>query len=85
MHTIHEPISPTNRRDDEPHYLSEKQLARRLNMSIKWCQKLRYTGGGIPYLKLGNGAVRYAIDAVEAYERDNLRAHTSSRPAEKGG
>jgi len=57
-------------------YLTETELAMRLNLSVKWLQKMRLVGGGIPYAKFGS-AVRYPIDAIEDFERKALRGSTS--------
>lgn len=62
---------------DAPAYLNEKQLAQRLNMSLKWVQKKRWQGGGVPYCKFDNGSIRYPLDEIERYERESLRRHTS--------
>lgn len=64
-------------------FLSERALARRLGMSVKWLQALRMKGGGIPFLKLRpGGAVRYPLAAVEAYENSCLRTSTSDTGTE---
>lgn len=57
-------------------HLDERSLAARLGVSVKWLQKMRYTGGGIPYRKFGR-AVRYPLSAVIAYEAQSLRLSTS--------
>lgn len=49
-------------------YLTEKQLAARLNLTQRILQKWRLEGAGPPYHKFGK-AVRYALADVEAYER----------------
>ncbi len=57
-------------------YFTEKEVAERLNMSVKWLQKMRGAGGGIKYSKFG-GAVRYPIEEIERFERESRRNHTS--------
>jgi hypothetical protein len=59
-------------------YLNERELAERLNVSVKWLQKMRLSGGGIPYTKFGC-AVRYPIRAIEKFEAEALRHSTSDR------
>ena len=56
--------------------LTEKQLAKRLNMSVKWLQKKRLEGGGITFRKMGS-SVRYSLAAVLEFEAASLRASTS--------
>lgn len=68
--------SQIKRADIKKAYLSEKEVAERLNMSVKWLQKMRCVGGGIKYSKFGN-AVRYPIEEIEAYEKISQRLHTS--------
>jgi hypothetical protein len=63
---------------DAPAYLNEKQLAQRLNMSLKWVQAKRWQGGGVEYCKFGN-SVRYPLDEVERYEREQRRNNTSDQ------
>ena len=58
-------------------FLCEKELATRWGVSVKFVQKQRYAGGGVPFAKLGNAAVRYALDAIEKYEADATRFSTS--------
>lgn len=77
-------IKEPGRAADGCHYLTEKQLARRLNMSVKWCQKQRLVGGGVPFTKFGTGAVRYAISDIEEYEKRCRRTSTSD-PGVGGG
>lgn len=57
-------------------YLTEEQVALRLNLSVKWLQKMRQVGDGIIYAKFGK-SVRYPISAVLAYEAAALRQNTS--------
>lgn len=57
-------------------YLTEREVAERLSMSVKWLQKMRLSGGGIPFVKIG-ASVRYPISALLEFERRALRASTS--------
>lgn len=58
-------------------YFSEKEVAKRLSMSCKWLQKMRLSGGGIPFCKMG-GAVRYAVADIVAFEERSKRSSTSN-------
>ncbi|MBU5635502.1 helix-turn-helix domain-containing protein [Geomonas sp. Red69] len=61
--------------------LNEKEVAEQIGMSVHWLRRMRITGGGIPFLKMGNGAkagVRYEVDAVEAFKRSRVRTSTST-------
>lgn len=57
-------------------YLTEKEVAQRLSISVKWLQKMRLSGGGIPFCKFGS-AVRYALQHVQEFEGAALRSSTS--------
>ncbi|WP_411197624.1 helix-turn-helix domain-containing protein [Sphingomonas sp. C3-2] len=57
-------------------YLTEREVSERLNVSIKWLQKTRWAGGGIPFAKFGSN-VRYPVTEVMAFEQRSLRASTS--------
>ena len=59
-----------------PSYRTEKEVARHLGLSVKWLQKMRLIGGGIPYHKFGS-AVRYASADVRAFETESRRSSTS--------
>jgi hypothetical protein len=57
-------------------YLDEQQLHARHGMSLKWYQKARQTGHGIPYTEFGSRRL-YSFSAVRTYELSNIRRHTS--------
>lgn len=57
-------------------WLTEKQAAERLNMSVKWLQKERLRGGALPFAKFGS-AVRYSMADIEEFERRSFRRSTS--------
>ncbi len=59
-------------------YFTERELAEYLAVSVKWLQKMRLRGGGIPFVKFG-AAVRYPLAYVHQYEREKLRTSTSDR------
>ncbi len=48
-------------------YLNERQVAARLGVSEKWCQKHRANGTGPTWSKF-EGAVRYALQDLDEYE-----------------
>ena len=57
-------------------WLNEKQVAERLNVSVKWLQAKRLRGDGIPFAKFG-ASVRYPLAALEDFEQQSLRSSTS--------
>lgn len=59
-----------------PVFLTERALAQRWEVSVKLLQKKRYSGEGVPYVKLGR-LVRYRLKDVIAHENANNRRHTS--------
>lgn len=56
--------------------LTERDVARRQNLSVRTLQNRRGAGGGIPYLKLGR-SVRYRLSDVLAWEQARRRTNTS--------
>jgi predicted DNA-binding transcriptional regulator AlpA len=64
--------------DDE--YLDTKALAARMGFSTSFFAKLRWIGGGPPFVKFG-GAVRYRWADVQKWTNERVRTSTSdSRP-----
>lgn len=59
-----------------PAYFTEKEVATRLGVSLKWMQKKRCQGGGIPFVRFG-GAVRYSRDEILKYEATSARSSSS--------
>jgi len=58
--------------------LREKEVAIQIGMSVHWLRRKRITGGGIPYIKMGeNGAIRYESGAIEAFTEQYRRKSTS--------
>ena len=53
-------------------FFNEIELSRRWGISEKTLQQQRWKGAGPRYVKIGN-RVRYPIDEVERYERDNMK------------
>lgn len=57
-------------------YLTEKEVATRLGISVRTLQKARWQGGGVPFRKFGR-SVRYHDNDVRNYETACLRVSTS--------
>lgn len=57
-------------------FLTEGDLAKRHQRSVKSVQHQRITGGGVPFIKFGR-SVRYRLADVEAWEEAHLRVSTS--------
>lgn len=60
------------------HVLNEKELSQRWNVAVGTLQKWRQQSYGPAFLKLSS-RVAYPIEAVEAFERENLRKSTSEK------
>ena len=58
--------------ENSKRFLNEIELSRRWGISEKTLQQQRWKGTGPRYVKIGN-RVRYPIDEVERYERDNTK------------
>lgn len=63
--------------NDNELWITETQAAERLNVSVKWLQKMRYVGGGIPFLKIENKMIRYRMSDIYEFEMRSLRNNTS--------
>jgi predicted DNA-binding transcriptional regulator AlpA len=59
--------------------LSVIQAARRLGVSASWLNKMRITGGGPPYLKLGRRVVYETAD-LDRWVATRRRRNTSVEP-----
>ena len=70
-------IMPPIAANDNDRWLNEKQTAELLNVSVKWLQKMRYTGGGIPFYKFGDKMVRYKMSEIFLYCEKNSHQNTS--------
>ena len=68
--------SPANRPVTTPIWLTPKQTARHLNLSVSWLAKRRLAGDGPPYVKLG-GAVRYVETSLQQWMKGQQRTSTS--------
>ncbi len=58
--------------------LQELELAQRWGIAVTTLQKWRQKSVGPKFLKLSSG-VRYPIESIEEYERENLRKSTSEK------
>lgn len=60
--------------------LTEKEVAKQIGMSVYWLRRKRWSGGGIPFCKLGErGAVRYRPEDVQEFIGDRVRKSTSDQ------
>jgi hypothetical protein len=60
--------------------INEKKAAEMIGLSVHWLRRKRWSGGGIPYVKVSDGgAVRYRVEEIEAYL--NSRSCTSTSAA----
>lgn len=58
--------------------INEKEMAELIGMSVHWLRRKRWSGGGIPYVKMSNGgAVRYRREDGERYIIGRLCKSTS--------
>ena len=60
--------------------LKESEVATRIGLSVHWLRRKRWSGGGIPFIKISEGqggSVRYRMEDVEAYVSSRLRKSTS--------
>ncbi|GJE09141.1 helix-turn-helix transcriptional regulator [Methylobacterium longum] len=58
--------------------LTEFDLARRQNRSVKTIRNQRVLGGGVPFIKIGR-LVRYRLSDVIPWENARLHSSTSDR------
>jgi hypothetical protein len=50
-----------------PQYITEQEVAKIMKISVSKLQSDRHKGKGLPYHKLGNRTVRYAIEDIRAF------------------
>ena len=65
-----------------PKLLNQKQVAEMLCLSVKWCERQRWAGGGPAYRKIG-GSVRYHLSDVLEYINSHPKINNSSQGGEK--
>jgi hypothetical protein len=60
--------------------LKEQKVAEMTSMSVHWLRRKRWSGGGIPFIKLGErGAVRYRQEDVDLFISNRVRSSTSDQ------
>ncbi len=62
--------------------LKEQEVAKMIGLSVHWLRRMRWSGGGIPYIKIAEGpggAVRYRREDVEAFIASRVRKSTSDQ------
>ena len=62
-----QPATVTGSLADQPILLNEKQVSKLIGVSLSKLRSDRFKHVGIPYHKLGNKSVRYAISDVSAW------------------
>ena len=60
----------------DPSFLTTNQLAKRWNMAPVTLRLWRWSGKGPDYHKLG-GRIRYYMESIIEFEKEQLRQHTS--------
>lgn len=56
-------------------FLTPKELASALAISVTTLDRLRNRGDGPPFVKIGNKRIRYSIVGLDDWVRDNLTNH----------
>lgn len=60
--------------------LTETEVAKLIGMSVHWLRRKRWSGGGIPFCKLGErGAVRYRPEDIDEFIAGKVRTSTSDQ------
>ena len=60
--------------------LKESEAAKLIGLSVHWLRRKRWSGGGIPFIKIADGpggAVRYRREDVDAFITSRYRLSTS--------
>lgn len=60
--------------------INERQAAELIGLSVAWLRRKRWSGGGIPFVKIGDGfkgAVRYRLEDVNNFLESRIRYSTS--------
>jgi excisionase family DNA binding protein len=65
-----------------PPYLSERQVAEALNLSVRTLQRWRLEGRGPLFVRIGR-AVRYPQSEIEKFLKSMLRQSTSDAAEER--
>jgi hypothetical protein len=66
---------PTQERST-PHFLTPKETAARLKVSLSWLAKARMRGDGPPYIRVGR-SIRYGETTLIQWMRSQQRLSTS--------
>ena len=60
--------------------INEKQAAEKIGLSVHWLRRKRWSGGGIPYVKVSTGgAVRYRSEDIDAYVSRRVQELTNHK------
>jgi excisionase family DNA binding protein len=59
------------------HLLTTKEAAQFLGVSKAFLERDRWAGARIPFIRVGNRAVRYRLSALESYVCSRQRTSTS--------
>ena len=58
--------------------INEKEMAEMIGMSVHWLRRKRWSGGGIPFVKMSDGgAVRYRREDGQIYVNSRMCKSTS--------
>lgn len=57
-------------------FLTPRQLAEILKVSLKTLERLRKRGGGPPFIKFGGGQIRYPVVGLDAWLKNNEQGAT---------
>lgn len=60
--------------------LKESEVAEIIGMSVHWLRRKRWAGGGIQFVKIGEGkggGIRYRQEDVQSFLADRIRRSTS--------
>lgn len=62
--------------------LTENEVAAIIGMSVHWLRRMRWQGGGIPFVRMNplskRGAIRYHLRDVEAFKASLPLRHSTS-------
>lgn len=61
----------------KPNLVTTAEAARFLGVSNSFLERDRWAGAKIPFIKVGNRAVRYRLSDLEAYLESRMRRSTS--------
>lgn len=59
--------------------LTTTQAAQFLGLSKAFLERDRWAGAKVPFIKIGDRAVRYRIDDLDAYVQSRMRISTSDK------